>query len=59
MSSLPVVDIAIILIYLLAMVGIGMYFSRRNKNTEQFTKASGRIWAAKNNANDFGGVVNV
>ena len=32
---------------MLAMVGIGFYFSRKNKNSEQFTKASGRIpgWA--------------
>lgn len=44
---MPVIDIAIIIIYLLAMVGIGVYFSRRNKNSEQFTKASGKIpgWA--------------
>jgi SSS family solute:Na+ symporter len=47
MNNLPVIDIAIIIIYLLAMVGIGFYFSKRNKNSEQFTKASGRIpgWA--------------
>lgn len=45
--SLPVFDIAIIVIYLVAMVLIGLYFSRRNKNTEQFTRASGKIpgWA--------------
>lgn len=47
MNNLPIIDIAIIIVYLLAMVGIGFYFSKRNKNTEQFTKASGRIpgWA--------------
>ena len=47
MNSLPIFDIAIIIVYLLAMVAIGFYFSKRNKNTEQFTKASGRIpgWA--------------
>jgi solute:Na+ symporter, SSS family len=45
--KLPVLDIIIILLYLVAMVVIGIYFSRRNKNTEQFTRASGRIpgWA--------------
>lgn len=47
MNNLPVIDIAIIIFYLLAMVAIGFYFSKRNKNTEQFTKASGKIpgWA--------------
>jgi len=47
MNNLPVVDIVIIFIYLAAMVMIGFYFSRRNKNTEQFTSASGKIpgWA--------------
>jgi solute:Na+ symporter, SSS family len=47
MNRLPVLDIVIILLYLAAMVVIGVYFSRRNKNTEQFTRASGRIpgWA--------------
>lgn len=47
MKSLPIVDIAIIIIYLLAMVGIGFYFSKRNKNSDQFTRASGKIpgWA--------------
>lgn len=47
MKSLPVVDVAIILIYLIAMVLVGVYFSRKNKSAEQFTKASGQIpgWA--------------
>ncbi|MEP6747315.1 MAG: sodium:solute symporter [Bacteroidota bacterium] len=47
MNNLPVLDIAIIFIYLLAMVLIGIYFSRKNKNAEQFTVASGKIpgWA--------------
>lgn len=47
MNNLPIIDIAIIIVYLLAMVAIGFYFSKRNKNTEQFTKASGKIpgWA--------------
>jgi solute:Na+ symporter, SSS family len=47
MRNLPVLDIIIIVLYLVAMVVIGFYFSRRNKNTEQFTRASGRIpgWA--------------
>jgi len=47
MQQLPIVDIAIIFVYLLAMVWIGFYFSRKNKDAEQFTKASGKIpgWA--------------
>ncbi len=47
MQNLPILDVSIIAIYLLAMIYIGFYFSRKNKNTEQFTKASGKIpgWA--------------
>ena len=47
MNSLPFIDLAVIAVYMLAMIGIGMYFSRKNKNSDQFTKASGRIpgWA--------------
>ena len=47
MKNLPVIDLSIIFIYLLAMVGVGFYFSRKNKNSDQFTKASGSIpgWA--------------
>lgn len=47
MRSLPSLDLAVIAVYLFAMLLVGFYFSRRNKNTEQFTKASGSIpgWA--------------
>src|SRR3954453_5669029 len=47
MKNLPVFDLAIIFIYLIAMVLVGFYFARKNKNAEQFTKASGKIpgWA--------------
>lgn len=47
MNNLPILDIAIILIYLAAMVLVGFYFMQKNKNPEQFTKASGTIpgWA--------------
>ncbi|MEP7258919.1 MAG: sodium:solute symporter, partial [Flavitalea sp.] len=47
MNNLPVLDLSIIIIYLLAMVIVGYYFSRKNKNADQFTKASGSIpgWA--------------
>jgi SSS family solute:Na+ symporter len=47
MKGLPVFDLAIIVIYLVGMILVGFYFSRKNKNSEQFTKASGLIpgWA--------------
>ena len=47
MNSLPLIDISIIALYLLAMIGVGVYFSRKNTSTDQFTKASGHIpgWA--------------
>ncbi|WP_337042541.1 sodium:solute symporter [Emticicia sp. 17c] len=47
MTKLPVIDLLIIFTYLIGMVVIGVYFSRKNKNAEQFTKASGKIpgWA--------------
>ena len=47
MKGLPILDLAIIIIYLIGMILVGIYFSRKNKNSEQFTKASGLIpgWA--------------
>jgi len=47
MSNLPILDLSIIVVYMVAMVLVGIYFSRKNKSTEQFTKASGKIpgWA--------------
>lgn len=47
MKNLSLPDLAIILIYLFAMLGIGFYFSRKNKTTDQYSKASGKIpsWA--------------
>ncbi|WP_316829914.1 sodium:solute symporter [Pedobacter aquatilis] len=47
MKGLPVFDLAVIFIYLVGMILVGVYFSRKNKNSEQFTKASGLIpgWA--------------
>ena len=47
MKNFPVIDLVIIAIYMLAMIYVGIYFSRKNKNAEQFTKASGKIpgWA--------------
>jgi len=47
MASLPIVDLLIILLYLIAMIAVGAYFSRKNKSSDQFTTASGRIpgWA--------------
>lgn len=47
MKSLPITDLSIILLYLISMVLVGVYFSRKNKNADQFTTASGKIpgWA--------------
>lgn len=47
MNTLPLIDILIIVFYLIAMIGVGVYFSRKNSNADQFTKASGQIpgWA--------------
>lgn len=40
-------DLTIIVLYLLAMVLVGLYFSKGNKNTRQFTSAGGKVpgWA--------------
>lgn len=47
MKTLPIIDLLVILAYLVAMVAVGAYFSRKNKNADQFTTASGKIpgWA--------------
>jgi SSS family solute:Na+ symporter len=47
MKYLPVTDLVIIALYMLSMLAVGFYFSRKNKNPDQFTKASGKIpqWA--------------
>ncbi|GAB4044026.1 sodium:solute symporter family protein [Spirosoma litoris] len=47
MKNLPLFDLAVIAAYLVAMVLVGVYFARKNNDTDQFTKASGKIpgWA--------------
>src|SRR6478736_7656268 len=47
MKTLPFIDLGIIVLYLVAMVYVGYFFSKKNKNADQFTKASGHIpgWA--------------
>ncbi len=47
MDNLPLTDLTIIACYLLAMILMGFYFSGKNKNSDQFTRASGKIpgWA--------------
>ncbi len=47
MKSLPVIDLIIVIGYLVGMVAVGIYFSRKNTTADQFTKASGKIpgWA--------------
>ncbi|MES1219047.1 MAG: sodium:solute symporter [Bacteroidota bacterium] len=47
MNHLPLIDISVIILYMLAMVLTGVWFSRKGKDADQFTKASGTIpgWA--------------
>ncbi|MGI4869882.1 MAG: sodium:solute symporter [Janthinobacterium lividum] len=47
MNNLRILDLLIIALYLVAMVAVGVYFSRKNKNPEQYSSASGQIpgWA--------------
>lgn len=47
MQHLPLIDLLVIVVYLLSMVLVGVYFSKKNKNASQFTTASGNIpgWA--------------
>jgi SSS family solute:Na+ symporter len=47
LKNFSTLDVVIIAGYLLAMVLTGLFFSRKNKNVSQFTKASGKIpgWA--------------
>lgn len=47
MNNLPLLDLMIIGAYLVAMVGVGLYFSRKNTTAEGYTSAGGKIpgWA--------------
>jgi len=47
MKHLPATDLVIIAFYMLAMILTGVWFSGKNNNPDQFTKASGKIpqWA--------------
>jgi len=47
-DSFGVLNYAVLIVYLLALVAMGFYFSRREKSTDDFFKAGGRIpwWAA-------------
>lgn len=47
MNNLPIIDLAVIVVYLLAMVLVGVYFSRKNTTSDAYTKAAGTIpsWA--------------
>lgn len=46
-KSLPILDLAVLVVYLVAMVAMGVWFGRRNKTPDQFMKAGGAIpgWA--------------
>ena len=47
MRNLPFIDLAVIAAYLIAMILVGLYFSRKNQSSDQYSKASGKIpgWA--------------
>src|SRR5580693_1626065 len=47
MKHLPVIDLLIIAIYMTGMILTGFYFFNRNRNADQFTRASCKIprWA--------------
>jgi SSS family solute:Na+ symporter len=47
MKSLPILDLVVIALYIIGMIAVGIYFSRKNKNPEQYSSASGSIpgWA--------------
>ena len=46
-KSIPILDLVGIALYIIGMVAVGIYFSRKNKNPEQYSSASGSIpgWA--------------
>jgi SSS family solute:Na+ symporter len=47
MNQLPLTDIAVVVVYLAAMVGMGMWFGRHGQNTEKFMAAGRKVpgWA--------------
>lgn len=47
MQSLPIIDLAVLVLYLLGMVVMGLWFSRRSGTPDQFMKAGGTVpgWA--------------
>ncbi len=47
MKTLPILDLAVLVVYLIAMVAMGIWFGRKNKTPDQFMKAGGAIpgWA--------------
>lgn len=42
-KTLGILDITVILLYFLILAGMGIYFSRRQKNTDDYFKGGGRI----------------
>jgi SSS family solute:Na+ symporter len=47
MENISKIDLFIVALYLVLMIGVGLWFSRKNKSSENFTRALGRIpgWA--------------
>ena len=47
MSDLPVIDVIVVLVYLAAMVGMGLWFGRKGLSTDEFMAAGRKVpgWA--------------
>ena len=47
MKNISLIDLSIVVLYLLLMILVGVWFSRRTKTSDQFTRALGKIpgWA--------------
>ena len=47
MRALPTIDVAVLVTYLVAMVGMGLWIGRRNRTSDRFMRAGGAIpgWA--------------
>jgi len=46
-QTLPAIDVAVLAVYLLAVVGMGIWFARSNRSSKDFMAAGGALpgWA--------------
>lgn len=42
-KTLPLLDLAVLVIFLVAMMAMGVWFGRKNKTPDQFMKAGGAV----------------